>query len=131
MSINLHSPDVTIEQLAAEIAENPERLEEVTFNGCTPLIQACYHGNLKLVEWLLEQGADIEAKDNVCTQYSLLKILLYLLYMYCQYGGTSLHWACREGREEMAALLVDYGADLEAVTNVSTYIYVDDAQMAR
>ena len=72
-NVNLHSPDVTIEQFAAEIAENPERLEEVTFNGCTPLIQACYHGNLKLVEWLLEQGADIEAKDNVCV----------IVYIFC------------------------------------------------
>jgi ankyrin repeat protein len=63
--INIHSPDVLIEDLDQELAENPDRLEEVSFNGWTPLIAACNYGNIEITKWLLENGADIHARDNV------------------------------------------------------------------
>ena len=34
-------------------------------DGDTPLLVAAKHGHLSVVEYLLERGADIEAKDNV------------------------------------------------------------------
>ena len=34
-------------------------------NGWTPLMNAAEKGHLPVVEYLLERGADMEAKDNV------------------------------------------------------------------
>jgi ankyrin repeat protein len=118
--INIHSPDVLIEDLDQELAENPDRLEEVSFNGWTPLIAACNYGNIEITKWLLENGADIHARDNVrrCADPSNHYYLYFNLFTLLQYGGTCLHWACREGKEEMARFLLDYGADMESVNNV-------------
>ena len=33
--------------------------------GTTPLIYAAYNGHLPVVEYLVEKGADLEAKDKV------------------------------------------------------------------
>ena len=46
---------------------------------------------------LLDQGADIEARDAS--------------------GRSALHWACRRGHGEIVALLLDRGGDIEAVNN--------------
>ena len=66
---------------------------EVANNGChTPLITASMNGNLDLVRYLLQQGAD---KDKASIG-----------------GWTSLHWVADRGRLDIAMLLMSYGADL-------------------
>ncbi|THD21293.1 putative Ankyrin repeat-containing [Fasciola hepatica] len=56
----------------------------------TPLLFACYHGHLALVDTLLRRGADINAKD--------------------QNGWTALHWAAQRCHADVVELLLDYGA---------------------
>ena len=41
-------------------------------NGTTPLMHAAMEGRLPVVEYLVEKGADMEAKDDVSDAISLM-----------------------------------------------------------
>jgi ankyrin repeat protein len=58
------------------------------------LIEAAQAGDTAKVKKLLEQGADVNAKD--------------------EYGGTALMWAAGKGHTEMVNALIDAGADVNA-----------------
>lgn len=61
------------------------------------LIKAIFLGNLQMVEQLIEQGADINAKaDN---------------------GWTALHYAAKRGYVEVVKYLIEQGADINAKNN--------------
>ncbi|CAL8088501.1 unnamed protein product [Calicophoron daubneyi] len=60
----------------------------------TPLLFACYHGHLRLVETLLDRGSDINATD--------------------QNGWTALHWAAQRCHADIVELLLDRGASRSA-----------------
>ncbi|KAF5398888.1 hypothetical protein PHET_07906 [Paragonimus heterotremus] len=60
----------------------------------TPLLFACYHGHLELVETLLRRGADINAT--------------------AQNGWTALHWAAQRCHADIVELLLDHGASRSA-----------------
>jgi len=53
----------------------------------TPLINASFYGNEALLEWLLENGADIDAQDVN--------------------GFTALHFACQEGHLQCVKILLN------------------------
>ncbi|EDQ84314.1 uncharacterized protein MONBRDRAFT_30380 [Monosiga brevicollis MX1] len=69
-------------------------------HGDTPLHWACRNGDVKVVEMLLQHGADAKAKDNR--------------------GDTPLHKACRNGHVKVVEMLLKHGADAKAKNNVST-----------
>jgi ankyrin repeat protein len=58
------------------------------------LIKASEYNYLEKVKQLLEEGADVNAKDD--------------------FGKTALMWACEYGYKEIAELLIEKGADLNA-----------------
>ncbi|XP_026085940.1 tonsoku-like protein isoform X1 [Carassius auratus] len=60
--------------------------------GETLLHRACIEGNLKQVQYLLDQGHPVNLRD------------------YC--GWTALHEACNYGHQEIVALLLDRGANI-------------------
>jgi ankyrin repeat protein len=62
--------------------------------GSTALILAAYHNNLEVSKYLLEQGADTEARDKM--------------------GYTALMGASFKGYAEMVKLLIGTGASIEA-----------------
>lgn len=68
------------------------------YNNETPLHTAARTGNLKVAQILIENGADIDAKDD--------------------YGVTPLDLSIDEGHKEFAKYLIDKGADLYPVTLV-------------
>uniref|UniRef100_A0A671PDA0 Tonsoku-like protein n=1 Tax=Sinocyclocheilus anshuiensis TaxID=1608454 RepID=A0A671PDA0_9TELE len=75
------------------------RRTEFSFNwnrrnekGETVLHRACIEGNLKQVQYLLDQGHPVNLRD------------------YC--GWTALHEACNYGHEEIVAFLLDRGANI-------------------
>lgn len=61
------------------------------------LIRAARNGNLKKVKLLIQNGADINAKDNI--------------------GRTALIYAARVGHLKVAKLLIDKGVDVNAKDN--------------
>ena len=65
--------------------------------GQTPLVWAALVGQLEAVDWLLQNGAAVNARTKD--------------------GGTPLHAAAFLGRVEVAKLLLEYGADTEAKNN--------------
>ena len=60
----------------------------------TPLHQACINGHIQIVQYLVEKGSNIEAKD--------------------QYQQTSLHIASYWGRTDVVKYLVSKGANKNA-----------------
>jgi ankyrin repeat protein len=60
-----------------------------------PIIQASRNGDLASVRNLLRNGADVNAKDELC-------------------GMMTLHWACVHDNVEMVKELVSAGADIDA-----------------
>ena len=90
--------------------------------GKTPLIFAATKGHFPVVEYLLEKGADLEAKTRVSDVTSLIWNHAYVTYdhMYLwmyQHGITPLMWAAMKGHLPVVEYLVERGADMEAKDN--------------
>ena len=67
------------------------------------LLKACREGNIPRALDKIQKGADVNCRDNE--------------------GLTPLHWASRKGHRELAsALILSYGASLEAKDDVSLQI---------
>ena len=67
--------------------------------GKTPLHQAASDGDMQIAELLIDNGANVNAKDD-------------------QFGGTPLHGAAMEGHRETAELLIAKGAYVNAKSKV-------------
>jgi hypothetical protein len=67
------------------------------WNGWTPLYFAAYNGHVEIIRLLLQNGAEVNAKDN--------------------HGHTPLQDAAFQGHVDILHLLVENGADLEAQSN--------------
>ena len=66
--------------------------------GRTPLMSACFHGDIKMAKLLIDLGASLESKDF-------------------SEGQNALMLACRNGYTKTAKMLVDNGANLESKDN--------------
>ena len=62
------------------------------------LHNACRNGRLHVIQPLIENGADLNAKEG-------------------EFGETPLHCACLDGNLEVVMVLIDAGADLHAKDN--------------
>ncbi|XP_044035899.1 ankyrin repeat domain-containing protein 22 isoform X2 [Siniperca chuatsi] len=76
--------DGDVDQLFRLLRKDPNRLnvqEERT--GDTPLIAACRHGNLRVVRYLLDNGADVHLtnKQRTCLHYVSKRSLSLLDYL--------------------------------------------------
>jgi len=82
--------DTDVRGAAEHVTEEPDPLM-----GATPLHVFAWHGDEHIVELLIANGAEVNAKDNV--------------------GDTALHEAARGGHKEIAEMLISEGADVNAV----------------
>ena len=90
----------------------------------TPLHLAAGYNNLEVAEYLLEQGADVNAQDkggliplHNASSYGHLDIAALLIKYQTivnatdKWGFTPLHEAAQKGRTQLCALLLAHGAD--------------------
>ena len=90
-------------------------IPELVYTNPTPLIEACSNGNEQLVLLLLENGADVNKRDNCCGETPLLAALdgikqnRFSLAMKLIEKGADYN-ACREGTNSpfQETLLVPY-----------------------
>ena len=84
--------------------------------------------DLEVLSVLLESGGKVNALDNVrmwvlqmwmVTIYSLVAVATLPLNFHLQKGFSPLHYASMNGNIEMVNLLLQKGADVFLITNVS------------
>ena len=100
--------------------------------GTTALSAAAGNNHLAVVQFLVEQGADIDKGNtdgagfnplHYASSSGHLEVVHYLLEqgadreMTSDFDETPLHWAADEGHLEVTKLLMAYGADLNARNN--------------
>ena len=106
--------------------EQGEDKNKISF-GFTPLYAASHNGHLTVVQYLVEQGADMEKDDSdgwtpltIACFEGHLDVVRYLLEQGANRDKankrytTPLHLAAGEGHLEVTKLLMVYGADLNA-----------------
>ena len=78
--------------------------------GCSPLHSAAYRGDAQVVKYLLEMGAEIEAKNDAsypaasCGPYHIA-------------GCTPLHYAAHGGNAAAVKYLLEMGAEINALND--------------
>ena len=98
--------------------------------GASPLMLASFLGNNEIVNILIENNADLKAKDSIDGGVaihlaaangkndvitSLLKKDDTIINIKDDKGNTPLHWASMKDKVDTMKLLIDNGADIEAV----------------
>lgn len=123
-NIQNQTPDLNCLLLHACLVNNPKEVERLlgekadpNVKNCyneTPLLIACERKNIETILLLIGRGADPTIKGpNQVTPLSHM----------CQTdmrdaeGNTILHLACQKGFRDLVALLIENGADIEAVNN--------------
>ncbi len=94
--MNQHVEDAIIDEdieRLKQLMEQGANLEGQV-DGWTPLLRAAYEGNTEILNYLLDQGANIDFKD--------------------QAQSTPLDWAITNNNTDIARILVERGADIEA-----------------
>ena len=105
-------------------------------NGWTSLHIATNYGNYEIVKLLLEKGANIHAQNKVVIFFFFfffffcLLFFLFLLFAsnflfpFLKDGWTPLHIALRYGKDEIARLLLENGANIHSTTKVLFLIFL-------
>ena len=91
-------------------------------NGFTPLVNAAWHDRFRTVEYLVERGADTEAKDFVCHIIDVKQHIRHCDLITYQNGFTPLVNAALHDRFRTVEYLVERGANMEAKDKVSDAI---------
>ena len=113
---------VTVKKL---LREDPGLLNAKDENHMTPLITAAIEGNLKVVKYLVSQGAEIDLGDRENTTplqnaalSGQMKVVKYLLKKGADLqkiddnGHNAVTWAAARGQTEMFEYLLKKGADI-------------------
>lgn len=112
----------TVEEMKALLKKNPEIINTPNEMGFSPLILACYRGNVAVAEFLIENVRDINYKSpegtalaGLCIRYNkeLVQALLRKKAdpnIADANGTTPLIWAVKTGNEELVRLLLENNA---------------------
>ena len=92
-----------------------------------PLLFAAVNDRIPIVEYLVERGVNIEAKDKVSDVISLMWSHTYVTHAYIcvwmyQHTSTPLLHAAERGHLPVVEYLVEKGANMEAENEVSYII---------
>ncbi|KQT16494.1 hypothetical protein ASG31_13360 [Chryseobacterium sp. Leaf404] len=113
----------TVADVKELMKSNPDIINETNENGFSPLILACYRGNIEVAKYLIDNVKDLNYKSNEGTALAGLsfrynKVLAeHLLNKKADpniadsTGTTPLFWAVKAGNTELVQILLKHNAD--------------------
>lgn len=127
----------TVSEVKDLMKKNPNVINENNESGFSPLILACYRGNVEVAKFLIDNVKDINYKSKEGTALSGLsfrynkELVEYLLKKNADpniadaNGTTPLFWAVNSGNKELTELLLKYKADktLKDVQGMTPFEY--------
>ena len=120
----------TVQEMETLVKQNPEILNSVNQMGFSPLILACYRGNIEVAKYLIDKTKDINynspegtALSSLCINYNkelVEKILSKKADPNIQdsHGNTPLLWAVKRNNLELVSLLLKNKADINMKDSV-------------
>lgn len=113
----------TVAEVKDLMKQNPDIINQTNENGFSPLILACYKGNVEVGEFLIDHVKDVNYKSQEGTALAGLSVKYNknlterLLKKNADpniadsTGSTPLFWAVKFGNKELVELLLKYKAD--------------------
>jgi len=113
----------TVTEVQELMKQNPDVINQTNENGFSPLILACYRGNVEVAKFLIDHVKDVNYKSDEGTALSGLSVkynkdlVERLLKKNADpniadtTGYTPLFWAVKFGNKELVELLLKYNAD--------------------
>ncbi|KPE51829.1 hypothetical protein AOB46_06275 [Chryseobacterium indologenes] len=113
----------TLTEVKDLMKKNPDIINQISESGFSPLILACYRGNIEVAQFLIDHVKDVNYKSGEGTALAGLAIkynrdlVERLLKKNADpniadaTGYTPLFWAVKSGNKELVELLLKYKAD--------------------
>jgi FOG: Ankyrin repeat len=113
----------TVTEVQEIMKQNPDVINQTNESGFSPLILACYRGNVEVAKFLIDHVKDVNYKSDEGTALSGLSVkynkdlVERLLKKNADpniadtTGYTPLFWAVKFGNKELVELLLKYKAD--------------------
>lgn len=113
----------TVSEVKELMKQNPDIINQTNEGGFSPLILACYRGNVEVAEFLMDNVKDVNYKSQEGTALAGLSVkynknlVEHLLKKNANpniadsTGSTPLFWAVKFGNKELTELLLKYNAD--------------------
>jgi len=113
----------TVTELKELMKKDPNIINQTNESGFSPLILACYRGNVEVAEFLIDNVKDVNYKSQEGTALAGLSVkynkdLVERLLnknadpnIADQTGSTPLFWAVKFGNKELIELLIKHKAD--------------------
>jgi len=92
-------PEEVIEDVRNFFEIDGVSIEILDSSGMTPLMHACWKGNVNFAQFLIEQGADVNGGDH-------------------EHQYTALHFAALAGKPKVCEVLLQEGVKIDAVNSV-------------
>eukprot|EP01098_Paradermamoeba_levis_P010768 TRINITY_DN4539_c0_g1_i1.p1 TRINITY_DN4539_c0_g1~~TRINITY_DN4539_c0_g1_i1.p1 ORF type:complete len:459 (-),score=162.22 TRINITY_DN4539_c0_g1_i1:94-1470(-) len=113
------------DQIASKLIPKTQKLDQANKEGLTPLHFAAGHANMNIIDDLVKNGANPNAKDKkgntpifmASSSSSALNAINLLLKSGADINATNddddtlLHWAAREGDQQLTRFLLEKGAN--------------------
>ncbi|ASK30721.1 hypothetical protein CEY12_11600 [Chryseobacterium sp. T16E-39] len=113
----------TVAEVKDQMKQNSDIINQTNESGFTPLILACYRGNIDVAKFLIDNVKDVNYKSQEGTALAGLSVkynkeLVTLLLnknadpnIQDSTGSTPLFWAVKFGNKELIELLLKHKAD--------------------
>lgn len=113
----------TVAEVKELMKQNPDVINQTNDSGFSPLILACYRGNVEVAKFLMDNVKDINYKSQEGTALAGLSVkynkdlVEHILKKNANpnladtTGSTPLFWAVKFGNKELIELLLKYKAD--------------------
>ncbi|MCD9856234.1 ankyrin repeat domain-containing protein [Epilithonimonas sp. JDS] len=120
----------TVQEMESLLKQNPDLINTISPMGFTPLILACYRGNVEVAKYLIDMTKDVNynspegtALSSLCINYNkelVEKLLAKKADPNIQdsHGNTPLLWAVKRNNLELVSLLLKNKADINMKDSV-------------